>query len=303
MDRLDGIAAFTLVVDTGSFTAAAQRLRISKSAVSAHVQRLEERLGVQLLNRTTRRIATTEAGRAYHQYCVRILADAEAAEQAAGALHREPRGTLRISAPDSFGWMHVAPAIAAFRQRFPDIAIDLRLQGRHVNLVDEGFDLAIRIGTLPDSPLVVRKLAPSRVVLCAAPSYLKGAGEPAAPHDLSSHPGLCFPPLWRDGHWRLAGRQREERVPVSAAIVSNSAEVLRAGALADVGIALLPIWAIAEDVRAGALRLVLPQWMPPSSVIHAVYPGNRRMSAKVRTFVDHLARHFGRTPYWERGLG
>jgi DNA-binding transcriptional LysR family regulator len=302
MDRLDGIAAFALVVDSGSFTAAAQRLRMSKSAVSAHVQRLEERLGVQLLHRTTRRVATTEAGRAYHQYCVRILADAEAAELAASALHREPRGTLRISAPDAFGWMHVAPAIPSFRARFSELAIDLRLEERHVNLVDEGLDLAIRIGTLPDSPLIVRKLAPSRLVLCAGPDYLERRGTPLSPHDLGRHACLCFPPLWRDGHWRLVAKQREKRVPVAGTIVSNSAEVLRAAALGNAGIAMLPTWAVAQDLRRGALMTVLPGWVPPASSIHAVYPDNRRMSAKVRAFVDHLARHIGRTPYWDRGL-
>lgn len=302
MDRLDGIAAFALVVETGSFTAAARRLKLSKSAVSAHVQRLEERLGIQLLTRTTRRVATTEAGQTYHQYCVRILADAEAAELAAGALHREPRGTLHITAPDSFGWMHIAPAIPAFRKRFPEVAIDLRLEERHLSLVEEGLDLAIRIGTLPDSPLIVRKLAPSRLVLCAAPDYLKRAGAPSSPQDLITHTCLCFPPLWRDGHWHLIGKQQEERVPVAGAVVTNSAEVLRAGAIAGAGIAILPIWAVAEDLRNGSLSCVLPHWAPPPSVIHAVYPGNRRMSAKVRAFVDHLARHIGRTPYWERDL-
>jgi DNA-binding transcriptional LysR family regulator len=302
VDRLDGIAAFALVVETGSFTAAAQRLKLSKSAVSAHVQRLEERLGVQLLHRTTRRVATTEAGQAYHQYCVRILADAEAAEQAASALHREPRGTLRISAPDTFGWMHVAPAVPAFRERFPDIAIDLRLEERHVNLVDDRFDLAIRIGTLPDSPLIVRKLAPSRLVLCAAPGYLQRAGAPRSPDDLRKHACLCFPPLWRDGHWHLVSKQREERVPVAGAIITNSAGVLRVSALGNVGIAMLPTWAVAGDLRRGTLATVLPGWAPPTSLIYAVYPDNRRMSAKVRLFVDHLARHIGRTPYWDRGL-
>ncbi len=302
MDRLDGIAAFALVVETGSFTAAARRLKLSKSAVSAHVQRLEERLGIQLLHRTTRRLSTTEAGRAYHQFCVRILADAEAAEQAAGALHREPRGTLRISAPDAFGWMHVAPAVVSFRERFPDITVDLTLEERHVNLVDEALDLAIRIGTLPDSPLIVRRLAPSRLLLCAAPAYLQRRGRPSSPQQLRSHACLVFPPLWRDGHWQLAGKRRQERVPVAGTIVSNSAEVLRAAALGGVGIASLPTWAICDELRSGALEAVLPGWAPAPSVIHAVYPGNRRMSAKVRAFVDHLARHFGRTPYWNRGL-
>jgi len=302
MDRLDGIAAFSLVVETGSFTAAAQQLKLSKSAVSAHVQRLEERLGIQLLHRTTRRVATTEAGRVYHQYCVRIVAEAEAAEQAASALHREPRGILCISAPDMFGWMHVAPAISAFRERFPEIAIDLRLEERHVNLVDDRLDLAIRIGTLPDSSLIVRKLAPSRVVLCATRNYLKRVGEPVSPSDLREHTCLCFPPLWRDGYWHLVSKQREERVPVTGAIITNSAEVLRVSALGGVGIAMLPTWAIADDLRSATLKRVLAGWAPPVSFIHAVYPGNRRMSAKVRLFVDHLARHIGRAPYWDHGL-
>ena len=302
MDRLEGIAAFSLVVDAGSFTAAAQQLKLSKSAVSAHVQRLEERLGVQLLHRTTRRVATTEAGRVYHQYCVRILADAEAAEQAASALQREPRGILRISAPDTFGWMHVAPVVPAFRERFPEIAIDLRLEERHVNLVDDRLDLAIRIGTLPDSSLIIRKLAPSRLVLCAAPGYLKRFGEPLSPHDLREYTCLCFPPMWRDGHWHLVSKQREERVPVTGVVITNSAEVLRVSVLRSVGIAMLPTWAVADDLRCGKLKPVLPGWAPPVSFVHAVYPDNRRMSAKVRLFVDHLARQIGRTPYWDRGL-
>src|SRR6185437_5245272 len=181
MDPLDGIAAFACVADNESFTVAARRLKISKSAVSAHVQRLERRLGVRLLNRTTRRLSLTEAGAAYYRHCVRILVEAEAAEQAASALQREPRGTLRISAPDSFGWMHVAPAVPGFLKRFPELAIDITLSAAHVKLVDEGLDLAIRIGVLEDSPLVVRKLAPSRLVLCASPAYLKQHGTPRAP--------------------------------------------------------------------------------------------------------------------------
>src|SRR3546814_451359 len=151
MDPLDGIAAFARVVDSGSFSAAARQLNLSKSAVSAHVQRLEERLGVRLLNRTTRRLSMTEAGAAYYRHCARILAEAEAAEQAASALQREPRGTLRISAPDSFGRMHVAPAVPAFLQRYPDLSVDIALSAAHVNLVDEGLDLAIRVGGLEDS--------------------------------------------------------------------------------------------------------------------------------------------------------
>jgi DNA-binding transcriptional LysR family regulator len=302
MDQLDGIAAFARVVDSGSFSMAARHLKISKSAVSAHVQRLEKRLGVRLLNRTTRRLSMTEAGAAYYRHCARILAEAEAAEQAAGALQREPRGTLRISAPDSFGWMHVAPAVPAFLERYPDIAVDITLSPAHVNLVDEGLDLAIRIGMLEDSPLVVRRLAPSRLVACAAPTYLNGHGVPREPGDLAKHNCLRNSLLpWGD-EWRLAGKRGEVRVAVGGSFRSNNAETLRTATLDGIGIAVLPTWAVAEPLRTGTLRRVLDAWEPPASTIYAVYPGNRLMSMKVRAFVDHLARCIGRTPYWDEGL-
>jgi DNA-binding transcriptional LysR family regulator len=302
MDPLAGLAAFARVVDSGSFSIAARRLKISKSAVSANVQRLERRLGVRLLNRTTRRLSVTEAGAAYYRHCARILAEAEAAEQAASALQREPRGTLRISAPDSFGWMHVAPAVPAFLKRYPDLSVDITLSPAHVNLVDEGLDLAIRIGVLEDSPLVVRKLAPSRLVVCATPAYLKERGTPRQPEELASHNCLCTNLLpWGD-EWRLVGKHGEVRVAVGGSFRSNTAEMLRAALLDGLGIAVLPSWAVSEPLRSGALRRVLSAWEPPASTIYAVYPDNRLMSMKVRAFVDHLARRFGRTPYWDTGL-
>ena len=302
MDPLDGIAAFVRVVEGGSFSAAARHLKISKSAVSAHVQRLEERLGIRLLNRTTRRLSMTEAGAAYYRHCARILTEAEAAEQAASALQREPRGTLRISAPDSFGWMHVAPAVPDFLRRYPELSIDIALSPAHVNLVDEGLDLAIRIGVLEDSPLVVRKLALSRLVVCAAPAYLKKYGAPREPDELAKHNCLCTSLLpWGD-QWRLAGKRGEVRVAVGGSFRSNNAEMLRAAALDGIGIAVLPTWAVAELLHTGALRRVLDAWEPPASTIYAVYPGKKLMSMKVRAFVDHLARRIGRTPYWEVGL-
>ena len=302
MDPLDGIAAFARVVDSGSFSAAARRLNVSKSAISAHVQRLEERLGVRLLNRTTRRLSLTEAGAAYYRHCARILVEAEAAEQAASALQREPRGTLRISAPDSFGWMHVAPAVPTFLKRYPDIAIDIGLSPAYVNLVDEGLDLAIRIGALEDSALVVRKLASSRQVLCATPAYLKERGTPRYPDDLANHNCLCANLLSWGDEWRLADKRGEVRLTVSGTFRSNNAEMLRAAALDGIGIAALPTWAVAEQLRSGVLRRVLTDWQAPVSTIYAVYPGNRLMSMKVRAFVDHLARCFGRTPYWDYGI-
>jgi DNA-binding transcriptional LysR family regulator len=302
MDPLDGIAAFARVVDSGSFAAAAHRMGISKSAVSAHVQRLEERLGVRLLNRTTRRLSVTEAGAAYYRHCARILAEAEAAEQVASALQREPRGTLRISAPDSFGWMHVTRAVPTFLKRYPELSVDITSSPAHVNLVDERLDLAIRIGVLEDSPLVVRKLAPSRLVVCAAPAYLKERGKPREPRDLAKHNCLCTSVLpWGD-EWRLAGKSGEVRVAVGGGFRSNSAAMLRVAALDGIGVAVLPTWAVAEPLRTGALQRVLDRWEPPASTIYAVYPGNRLMSMKVRAFVDHLVRCFGRPPYWDDGL-
>jgi DNA-binding transcriptional LysR family regulator len=306
MDPLDGIAAFARVVDTGSFWAAARRLNVSKSAISARVQRLESRLGVRLLNRSTRKLSLTEAGAAYYRHCARILVEAEAAEQAANALQREPRGTLRVSAPDSFGAMHVAPAVPAFLKRYPELAIDINLSPAYADLVDESLDLAIRIGVLEDSALVVRKLASSRRMLCAAPAYLEQRRPPRTPGDLVSHNCLCANLLSCGDEWRLSGKKNnkngEVRVTVSGSFRSNNAEMLRAAALDGIGIADLPIWAVADELRSGRLRRVLPAWAPPVSTIYAVYPGNRLMSMKVRAFVDHLAQRFGRRPYWEDGL-
>jgi DNA-binding transcriptional LysR family regulator len=302
MDPLDGVAAFTRVVEAGSFSAAARRLRISKSATSAHVQRLEERLGVRLLHRTTRRISLTEAGAAYYRHCARIVAEAESAEQAARALQREPRGMLSISVPDTFGPMHVAPAIAEFLARFPGLTIDISLSPTHVDLVQEGLDLAIRIGTLKDSPLVVRRLAPSRFVLCAAPAYLEIRGVPRVPDDLLRHAclGVSVMP-WGD-EWHLVSAKGEHRIAAGGVLRSNSAEILRGAALSGLGIALLPSWAVGDDLRSGALTRILPGCEPPPSAVYAVYPTNRLMSAKVRAFVDHLARRIGRTPYWDKGF-
>jgi DNA-binding transcriptional LysR family regulator len=186
----------------------------------------------------------------------------------------------------------VAPAVPAFLQRYPDLSVDIALSPAHVNLVDEGLDLAIRIGVLEDSPLVVRKLAPSRLVVCAAPAYLDERGTPREPGDLAKHNCLCTSLLpWGDA-WRLAGKRGEVRVAVGGSVRSNNAAMLRAAALDGIGIAVLPTWAVAEPLRAGALRRVLAAWDP----------GNRLMSMKVRAFVDHLARCFGRTPYWDAGL-
>ena len=299
MEPLAGIVAFAQVVETGSFSEAARRLRISKSVVSAQVQRLEERLGVRLLQRTTRKVAATEAGLAYYRRCARILAEAEAGEQEALALHREPRGTLRISAPDTFGWMHIAPALKEFLAGHPGLSVDLSLSSAHVDLVGQGLDLAVRIGRLPDdSPLVVRRLADSPLVACAAPSYLAARPAPARPSDLAQHDCLVFSPLGWGGKWGFVADSGTEWVTVSGSLATDSGEVLREAVLAGLGIAVLPAWAVADALADGALVRLLPRHPLPSSAIYAVYPSNRMMSAKVRAFVTFLARRFGRNPDW-----
>ncbi len=302
MPSVNEMVAFARVVEAQSFSGAAERLGTSKSSVSAQVRRLESRLGVRLLHRTTRRLALTEAGAACYRHCARLLDEAEAAEQAAEAFHAEPRGTLRISAPDTFGWMHVAPALGDFTARYPGVAIDLSLTSKHVDLIEERFDLAIRIGALPDSSHVVRRLALSRLVICAAPEYFKRRGTPRDPGALAAHDCLRFAPLGRGTLWQLRGPRGPFRVPIGGRFVTNSGEVLRAAALGGLGLGLMPVWMVGDALRQGALVPVLERWAPQPAPIQAVYPGNRLTASKVRVFVDHLARRFGATPYWERGL-
>lgn len=302
MQSVNEMVAFARVVEARSFSGAAQRLGTSKSAISAQVRRLEARMGVRLLHRTTRRLALTEAGAACYRHCARLLEEAEAAELAAGAFHAEPHGTLRISAPDTFGWMHVAPALGDFAARYPGLTIDLSLTSKHVDLIDARLDLAIRIGALPDSSHVVRPLALSRLVVCGAPAYLARHGKPRDPADLAGHDCLRFAPLGWGTEWRLRGSNGPLRVPIGGRFVTNSGEVLRQAAVSGLGLGLLPSWMIGDALRDGALVPVLERWAPPPVPIQAIYPGTRLTASKVRVFVDHLAKRFGARPYWERGL-
>jgi DNA-binding transcriptional LysR family regulator len=302
MHAVNEMVVFARVVEAAGFSAAAERLGTSKSSVSAQVQRLEARMGVRLLNRTTRRLSLTEAGAACYRHCARLMAEAEAAEQAASAFHAEPRGTLRIAAPDTFGWMHVAPALGAFTARHPGLILDLSLSSKHVDLVDERVDLAIRIGALPDSSYVTRRLAFSRLLVVAAPAYLARRAAPREPRHLAEHNCLRFAPLGWGMEWRLRGPNGPLRVPIGGSFVTNSGEALREAALAGLGLGLMPSWLIGDELRRAALVPVLERWAPAPAPIQAVHPSNRLTSPKVRLFVDHLAKRFGPKPYWERGL-
>ncbi len=299
MDSLSGMAVFARVVEERSFTAAAHQLGLSKAAVSKQVTRLEERLGARLLNRTTRRLNLTEIGAAFYQRCVRILAEAEEAELAVTRLHATPRGTLRVDAPLSFGVRYIAPALPEFMRRYPELRVDLTLTDRFVDLIEEGYDLAIRIAHLPDSSLIARKLGESRRIVCATPDYWAEHGRPAAPADLAGHNCFGYSYLATRNEWRFQGPAGPAAVRVAGSLTSNNGDILRAAALGGLGVVLTPTFMVCDDLRAGTLEPVLADFPVEPQGIHAVYPHNRHLSAKVRAFVDYLLESFGATPPWD----
>lgn len=302
MQDLTGMAVFARVVDAGSFSAAARALGLSKSAVSKQVRRLEEELKVRLLNRTTRQLSLTEAGTAFYQGCQRVVAEAEAAVDAVDHLAASVRGTLRVNAPMSFGATHLAPALADFMPRCPELRVDLTLNDRRVDLVEEGYDLAVRIGTLADSSLVARRLAPNRTILVAAPAYLERRGGPQVPEDLNDHEGLYYSYL--DGVvWRLAGPDGDREVrPVCRLQINNGGAILNA-ACAGLGVAFLPTFICGDAVRDGRLLRVLPDWEAGNqSGVHVIFPPRANLLPKVRVFIDFLAERFAGPPSWDRGL-
>lgn len=296
------MAAFVEVVDGRSFSAAARRLGLTRSAVSRQVAGLEDRLGARLLNRTTRRLSVTEAGAVYHQHCVRILAEAEAAERAVMDLDEAPRGLLRINAPMSFGLGHLGPALAAFACAHPALTVDLTLDDRVVDLVGEGYDMAVRIADLPPSTLIARRLAVNRRVLCAAPAYLARAGRPQRPEDLARHACLAYSYLATGNDWRFRGPDGPVTVRIDPVMSVNNGDVLRQMAVAGLGILLSPTFIAGDDLRSGALVPLLEDWIEADTGIFAIYPHGRHLSPKVRAVVDFLARRFGPRPYWDRGI-
>lgn len=299
MDKLTAMNVFTRVVERGSFTAAAEELRLSRAMTSKHVQDLEAHLGVGLLNRTTRRVSLTEEGRLYHALCVQILADITEAEQSVAERQAEPQGTLRLNTAVSFGTHHVAPAIVDFTTLHPRVQVDMTLVDRVVDLVDEGYDLAIRIGTLTSSSLIARRLAPCRLAVCASPEYLARSGRPAHPADLADHNCLGYTYGALTDTWRFIGPGGEVAVPISGNLQINNGDALRSAALRGHGVVLLPTFIIGPDLKAGTLERVLPDYPPPDMGIHAVYPPGRHLPAKVRSFVDFLAQRFGDHPAWD----
>ncbi len=297
MEDFAGLAVFAQVVEARSFSAAARSLGMSKSAVSKRVARLEDRLGARLLNRTTRRLSLTEVGAAFYERCARIVSELEEAELAVTRLSSEPRGTLKLNAPVTFGQLQIAPAVPELLARHPELRIDMLLSDRVVDLVEEGFDLAIRLGPLPDSTLVARRLAPDRRVVCATPGYLERHGRPRTPAELETHNCLGYSFLGTQSEWRFRGPRGERPQRVRGNFQANNGEVLRAALLEGLGLALMPTFIVGRDLAAGRLELVLEDYELPPGGVHAVYPHGRHLSPKVRAFVDFLSDRFARAPW------
>jgi DNA-binding transcriptional LysR family regulator len=305
MSLFDDMRVFTQVVEVGSFSGAARRLGVAKSVVSRRVTSLEGRLQASLFNRTTRRLSVTEIGQAYYDRARRILDDVAEAEDAARSLHGELVGRLRLAAPMSFAHDHLSPAIAGFLADHPRLEIELDLNDRHVDLVNEGFDLAVRIGDLQDSSLIARLLAPCHRVVCASPSYLAAFGEPETVDDLTAHDHRCLVYSNRPvgDQWRFRVRDEWQSPRVQAhRMISNDGQALRDAAIAGLGLVVLPTFIASAPVVSGALRRVLDGYALAEPSIYAVWPPGRQLSAKVRALVDMLAQHFGGTPYWDRAI-
>ena len=301
MHRFEELQSFVAVVEAGSFTAAADRLDTAKSAVSRRVSALEERLGVQLLRRTTRRLNLTDTGRSFYERSARILADLDEAEAAVLQEHGELRGTLRIALPLSFGVGHMGGVIAEFKRRHPRVEFDLDLNDRRIDLIEEGMDLALRIGRLRDSSLIARRLFEARTVVCASPAYLEEHGTPTTPKDLQSHACLVYGNLAEPGRWVYtddAGNR--QHVDVRVEMSASSGDFLNTVAAEGQGIVIQPTFIASSRICNGDLVPILTDYQWPVTPAWAVYPPTRHLSYRVRAFIDFLAEQFSGTPHWDR---
>ncbi len=299
MDKLDAMKVFTKVVTSGSFAEAGRQLGMTRSTVSKAVIELEQILSSRLLDRTTRKVSPTEAGIAYYERCLGILADVEETEAQVARLHDEPRGTLKLNAPMSFGALHMGPAIASFMAKYPDLKVELTLNDRFVDPLEEGFDITIRIAVLEDSSLIARKIAPARRVLAASPEYLAKHGAPAALEDLEHHRCLNYGHSTLLQRWHLTHNGEPVVASINSVLCANNGDVLREAALSGQGITKLPTFLIGSDLKAGRLQVVLPEFPPTELGIYALYAPNRYLAAKSRFLIDHLVEVFGGTAPWD----
>ena len=294
MDRMGSMVAFSRVVETGSFSEAARRLGLSKSQVSKLVAALEERLGAQLLHRTTRKLSLTEIGRSFYERCAQIVREADEAERVISHAQASPQGLLRVNAPMSFGQLALAPAVSLFLARHPELRVELVLDDRRLDAIEGSFDVTIRLAVrLPDSSLVARRVGALRVVVCGSPDYLARRGVPATPDELAAHDCLVYANRER---WQFQGAAGERAVSVSGRLLANNGEALREAARAGLGLAQLPSFIVGAELAAGELWPVLEAFEDPRAAIWALYSPTRHRAAKVKAFVDFLAERFGGEP-------
>ncbi|MGV8961045.1 MAG: LysR family transcriptional regulator [Stenotrophomonas sp.] len=288
MDTIEAMRVLVTVVERNGFSAAADALEISTAAVTRQIAALEKRLSTRLLNRTTRRVSPTSTGAAYYQRCVQLLAEFDALEASVGAQALQPSGRLRINAPVSYGIARIAPLLAGYRARYPQVQLDLTLSDRRVDLVEEGFDLAIRITRTPAPALIARKLGDAALILCAAPAYLAARGTPATAAELAAHECLAYSYSAEGDSWLLQGPEGDISVTVGGGLRANNGEVLREAAIAAMGIVAQPDFIVGQALADGRLVRVLPDYRIAPIGIHAVYPSRSHLAPKVRSFIDYL---------------
>ncbi|MBU3069031.1 LysR family transcriptional regulator [Aestuariicella sp. G3-2] len=300
MENFAAIPVFVTVIETGGFSPAARLLGISKSAVSKRVTQLEEQLGVKLIHRTTRQLSLTEAGEHFYQHARIAHEAAKNAQDAVSQLQGEPQGRLRINSPMSFGRLHLAPLIPVFLKRYPKITIDMVMDDKVLDLIGEGFDIAIRSGELPNSSLIARKLAPLNSVLCASPDYLKTHGKPEQLEHLKDHNCLIFTHSNDVKEWAFMKNGTTQAIDIKGNYQVNNSEALREALLQGAGIGRLPTFIAGPDIKAGRLITLFEEYQMPAKIIYAVFPERQYLPAKVRAFIDFAIEYFGGDqPYWD----
>lgn len=307
MDTLNAMKLYCHIVEAGQLSIAADQLNLSKGAVSKQLAKLEAHLGGRLLNRTTRRLTLTEVGIAYYERAKQILESVEEAECVVTGLTAEPSGTLKINAPMSFGFLYMGAFLAKYQQQYPKVKIDITLHDRQIDLVEEGYDLALRIATLKDSSLIARKLAPCHIVLCASSAYLKKYGEPKTPNDLKKH--QCISYAYSDSvkYWILENNKGEKKqIPINSPLSANNGNLICDAMINGMGIASLPTFIAGDVIRKGDAKIIMDDWRPIMEDISLLYPSSKHLSAKVRAFVDLAVEHFkpldGKANDWDRKL-
>ena len=297
MDKFQEMRVFAGVVDAGSFVGASEALDMSKPAVSRYVADLEGRLGVRLLHRTTRKLSLTDEGAVFYERCKTLLADMDEAEAEITSRSGQATGQLKVNVPVTFGVLHLAPLWAEFMGRHPQVTLDVTLSDRVVDLVEEGYDLAVRIARLPSSSLISRRLASTRMILCASPGYLRAHGAPEALPQIAAHAVLSYSLLATGDTWEFEGPHGPVSIEVSPRMRTNSGDTCRAAALSDGGLVLQPSFLVGPDLKSGTLVEVLPGYRASALGIYAVYPSRKHVSPKVRMLIDFLVEAF-REPAW-----